>query len=245
MAVLSPPSAFLTPHSYLPPLMFYLLQNDDWIAAAFLLSFVLLVWAVSRSWAFLEGWVTGFFNEEGTRKMFTKRVDVQLNGYVPILVSVSLLLGILVTSYMRSNEMALMSVWGAQNVHLGGSAVLLAFILLKMLLYFVVNRTFFSASSAAEWTRSYTVTLLIEGGLLLPLVVATVFLELSFSGQRISFFGILGIVEILRLMKLKVIFFRGALGYVHIFLYFCTLNLATTFIGWQVLTHIKLLDTIK
>ncbi len=224
----------------------YLLRNDDLLIAAFLLSFLLIVWAVSRSWVFLEGWWTGFFNDEGKRKKFTKHLEVQLNGVVPIIVSVSLLLGVLLASYVQREVPELFQFWKPQEVYLWGCGALLGFILLKQLLYLLVNYTFFSASSTAEWARSYLVTLLVEGVMLFPLVVATLFLDLSSVWQQIWFWSIVGLVELLRLLKLKVIFFHGVLGYVHIFLYFCTLNLATTYVAWQQLTHIKLLlDLVK
>ena len=101
--------------------MSYLLRNDDLLIAAFLLSFLLIVWAVSRSWAFLEGWWTGFFNDEGKRKKFTKHLEVQLNGVVPIIVSVSLLLGILLASYVQREVPELFQLWKPQEVYLWGS----------------------------------------------------------------------------------------------------------------------------
>jgi hypothetical protein len=224
----------------------YLLRNDDLIVAAFLLSFVLIVWAVSRSWAYLEEWWTGFFNEEGKRKIFTKHLDVQLNGVVPIVVSVSALMGILVTGYIQQCAPEVMAAYTPEWTFAGSVCGVLLLIVLKLLLYTLVNYTFFRSEQAGEWAKSYLVTLLLEGCLLLPLVVATVFLDLPIPLQEWGVLLLLAIVELVRLIKLKVIFFRGALGYVHIFLYFCTLNLATTIVAWQILTHIKLLlDIVK
>jgi hypothetical protein len=77
-------------------------------------------------------------------------------------------------------------------------------------------------------------------------VAATVFLDLPTEVQQWWVLLIISGIEVLRLIKLKVIFFRGALGYVHIFLYFCTLNLATSLVAWRLLTQIKLLlDSVK
>ena len=224
----------------------YLLRNDDLIVAAFLLSFLLIVWAVSRSWAYLDEWWTGFFNEEGKRKKFTKHLDVQLNGVVPIVVSVSALMGILVAGYIQHKEPALMAEFTPEVVFAGSVGGVFLLILLKQLLYFLVNCTFFRKEQAGEWAKSYLVTLLLEGMLLFPLVVAAVFLDLPIELQEWAVLLLLVVVELVRLIKLKVIFFRGALGYVHIFLYFCTLNLATNIVAWQILTHIKLLlDIVK
>lgn len=224
----------------------YLLRNDDVIAAALLLSFVFIVWAVARSWTFLEGWCAGFFNSERKRKKFTKHLDVQLNGCALIVLSVSLLLGVLVTSYVQHGVPEVMEAYPPQWVFLIGAAGGLTVVLLKLLLYYLVNRTFYSGEQTAEWTTAYLVTLLMESVLLLPLVVATVYLDATFGVQKWWWLGVLVVVELVRLMKLKVTFFRGALGYVHIFLYFCTLNLATDLISWRLLTQIKLLlDTVK
>ena len=224
----------------------YLLLHDDMIAAALLLSFMFIVWAVARSWAFLENWCVVFFNSGRKRKKFTQHLDVQLNGCVPIVLSVSLLLGILVTSYVQHGALEVWEQFTPQCVFAVGSGGVFAVIVLKLLLYYLVNRTFFSAEQTAEWTTAYLVTLLLEAVLLLPLVMATVYLNLPMREQEWGWWAILIVVELVRLMKLKVTFFRGALGYVHIFLYFCTLNLATSLIFWRLLTQIKLLlDTVK
>lgn len=224
----------------------YLLRYDDWIVSAFLLSFLLIVWAVSRSWTFLEGWWTGFFRVETNRKKFTKHLDVQLNGCIPIVVSVCLLLGIMVTGYVQQSAPEVFAAYSPCYIFAIGAGGVGTVIVLKLLLYAIINRIFFSKEQREEWTITYLVTLLYEAIFLLPLVAAIVFLDLPLGGQKWWLLSILCGTEILRFMKLKVTFFRGALGYVHIFLYFCTLNLATTLVGWRLLTQIKLLlDTVK
>ena len=224
----------------------YQLRNDDIITTAILLSFMLTVWAVSRSWPYLEAWWGGFFNEERKRKKFTKHLDVQLNGCVPIMVSASLMFGILVTKYVQEFAPEVFHEFTPQVVFVCGAGGILALIVLKLLLYLLVNLTFFNSAQAGEWTASYLVTLLFEAILLLPLSVAIVFLDLSTEVQQWWVLFIISGIEVLRLIKLKVIFFRGALGYVHIFLYFCTLNLSTSLVAWRLLTQIKLLlDSVK
>lgn len=224
----------------------YLLRYDDWIISAFLLSFLLIVWAVSRSWTFLEGWWTGFFRQESNRKNFTKQHDVQLNGCIPIVVSVSLLLGILVTGYVQQTTPELLQEHSPNLILAFGVGGVGTIIVLKLALYAIINTIFFSKEQREEWTISYLVTLLYEAIILFTLVASTVFLDLHLGGQKWWLLCILCGTEILRFIKLKVTFFRGALGYIHIFLYFCTLNLATTLVGWRLLTQIKLLlDTVK
>ena len=224
----------------------YQLRNDDIITTAILLSFMLTVWAVSRSWPYLEAWWGGFFNEERKRKKFTKHLDVQLNGCVPIMVSASLMFGILVTKYVQEFAPEVFHEFTPQVVFACGAGGILTLVVLKLLLYLLVNLTFFNNAQAGEWTASYLVTLLFEAILLLPLSVAIVFLDLPTEAQQWWVLFIISGIEVLRLIKLKVIFFRGALGYVHIFLYFCTLNLSTSLVAWRLLTQIKLLlDTVK
>ena len=224
----------------------YLLRYDDWIVSAFLLSFLLIVWAVSRSWTFLEGWWTGFFRIETNRKKFTKHLDVQLNGCIPIVVSVCLLLGIMVTGHVQQSTPEVFAAYSPCYIFAIGAGGVGIVIVLKLLLYAIINRIFFSKEQREEWTITYLVTLLYEAIFLLPLVASVIFLDLPLWGQKWWLLSILCGTEILRFMKLKVTFFRGVLGYVHIFLYFCTLNLATTLVGWRLLTQIKLLlDTVK
>ena len=225
----------------------YHLQNDDWIVSAFLLSFMLIVWAVSRSWTFLEGWWTGFFRiESNHRKKFTKQHDVQLNGCIPIVISASLLLGILVMGYVQLcipeafHEHTPSIIFG---ISVGGVC---GIIVLKLVLYTIINSIFFNKEQRGEWIVSYLVTLLYETLFLLPLAAATIFWDIPLIAQKWWLISILIVIEALRFIKLKVTFFHGLLAYFHIFLYFCTLNLATTLIGWRLLTQIKLLlDTVK
>jgi hypothetical protein len=152
----------------------------------------------------------------------------------------------MVTGYVQQSAPEVSDTYPPNKILAIGIGGVGTVIVLKLLLYAIINRIFFSKEQREEWTITYLVTLLYGAIFLLPLVAAIVFLDLPLGGQKWWLLSILCGTEILRFIKLKVTFFRGALGYVHIFLYFCTLNLATTLVGWRLLTQIKLLlDTVK
>ena len=108
---------------------------------------------------------------------------------------------------------------------------------LMLFSYTGVNSVFFPPQKVKLWTDFYLLTLLFEGIILFTISLIVVYSQLSITDCKLPLVLLLGILEIPRIIKLKTIFFPGITGFVHIFLYFCTLNLAPLLLAVQILLN--------
>ena len=95
----------------------------------------------------------------------------------------------------------------------------------KIVLYRWVNKVFFASDSNQAWNNYYLVSILTMGALLLPLTLLVVFFDLSYREAIIAYILLLSIIKMLLLYKCYRTFFKGVVGYLHIILYFCALEI--------------------
>ncbi len=214
----------------------YSLHTDDCVAIAFVLSFLCIAWVVSHSHQFIVDSIVNIFEDNTRSSRFTKRASCQLQGKPLLIIQAATALGLVATYFIHSSTNAAEMPW-----HLFPAATLIACIyyLLRVALYAGVNNVFFAPKKVNSWTDFYLLTTLFEGIALFVLSLGIVYLQVSTSVCKILLILLLVGLEIPRIIKIKSIFFSGLIGYIHIFLYFCTLNLAPPFLVWQILLKIN------
>lgn len=122
--------------------------------------------------------------------------------------------------------------------------VLMAAFLVLWLTYFVakrllvgfVNWIFFRGEKILTYQRAYTLLMCFQS--LLFLMLAMVAVCLPFSPQKLLFVVLiaLGIGKMLLFFKTYAIFFPKIYGALHLFVYFCTLELLPVLVLWRILT---------
>ena len=95
----------------------------------------------------------------------------------------------------------------------------------KVLLYRCVNHVFFDRESNSAWDNYYLISILTTGALLLPLTLLVIFFDLAYQEAIIAYILLMAIVKMLLLYKCYRTFFNDAIGYLHIILYFCALEI--------------------
>ena len=106
---------------------------------------------------------------------------------------------------------------------------------LKMLLYTVVNRTFFDGKRNRQWMKSFLFITSLEGALLFPPVVLHAYFNLALNHVVFCFLVVLSIVKMLTIYRTFVIFFRRNVVQLQIILYFCTLEILPLLAFWSAL----------
>ena len=106
---------------------------------------------------------------------------------------------------------------------------------LKMLLYTVVNRTFFDGKRNRQWMKSFLFITSLEGVLLFPPVVLHAYFNLALNHVVFCFLVVLSIVKMLTIYRSFVIFFRRNVVQLQIILYFCTLEILPLLAFWSAL----------
>ena len=103
-------------------------------------------------------------------------------------------------------------------------AVILGYVLLKMMLYSGVNWVFFESKKIGQWSQFLLFIFSIEGILLFPLVILQVYFDIGLRNTLICSLVIIILLKILSFYKCFDIFFKRTSVFLQIILYFCALE---------------------
>lgn len=109
------------------------------------------------------------------------------------------------------------------------------FFLLRKLMYIFINWIFFTPDETRLWRRSYSYILVTETAMFTPIIALTVFYGLD---EKTSIFLVATVFVATRLLlfyKGYKIFFDKMYGFLHLFVYLCTLEAMTMLIMFNVL----------
>lgn len=203
----------------------YELRNDDVVTSVILLSFVIMAWVIAASWRFLRISIKDFFYHRTRANLFIDRADTVLRGRFFLVLQTSFLQGILFFGFVQS---MLPDVFEGISPYLLLSLttlIVLGYYGAKFVLYRAVNHVFFPPESNRAWDNYYLVSILTTGALLLPLTLLVVFFDLAYREAIVAYVLLMAIVKMLLLYKCYRTFFNGMVGYLHIILYFCALEI--------------------
>ncbi len=122
-------------------------------------------------------------------------------------------------------------------------AVFVAYFLLQVILYSVVNYVFFDAKRNAQWLESKLFLWACQGTLLLPLVMMLAYFGLSVRNSVICLGAAVVLSKLLAIYKQRNIFFPRNGQIVGFFLYLCTHEIVPIIVICSVLTMVS--DSLK
>ena len=215
----------------------YHLRTDDCVTATVLLCFFLTVCVVMRSLRFLRQEIKDFFYIREYRSLFSN--NVKLRGKLFIVCQASCVVGLLSFVYAQEAMPDVFNRVPPYVILLADVAVGLGYFAIQLLLYAIVNRIYFTKEQSSKWTEAYLLCLLAVGTALFPVIVLVVYFDLSLYAAFISCLVVISIVKLSLLYKCHGIFFRYGWGWLHLFLYFCTLELLPMLVLWRVLIYVN------
>lgn len=115
----------------------------------------------------------------------------------------------------------------------------LLLILAKRLLYAIVNGIFFDYDRRRRWADAYLDIIAFTGLALFPAMMVVVYLDLTSEHFLMTVLSILFITKIMLFYKCARNFFRLPHGSLHLFVYFCALELTPDFLLWKSLEQIN------
>jgi len=201
----------------------FTLVGDDLIVGVFLLACFLLAMALADHTHYLKQLVANYSighprslsEEVHTSRSFYMRLSLLLLAVV----SISLVLVIL--SYASGH---ISSQSQAFSMLLWGMAGITAWMLVKTLLYSVVNIILSTPQQTNEWNQVYTDTFIILGILALVYALVGLFFNVSVSVLSLMALALLVFVEIWLSFKAFHIFFLKKYGGLLLIVYLCTLE---------------------
>jgi hypothetical protein len=170
---------------------------------------------------------------EGTTEVTETATEVRFQFFLVLLTGLMLsLLFYFYTLYFVGETFILESQYHLIIIYLG---IVTGYMLMKCLLYSIVNLVFFDSKKNRQWLKSMLFITSIEGILLFPAVILQAYFDISVKNVVIYFTIVLIIVKFLTFYKSYVIFFRQNVFRLQIILYFCALEMIPLLALWSVL----------
>jgi len=123
--------------------------------------------------------------------------------------------------------------------------LMLAYFLVKRMTSSFINWIFFQKEKNFTWQRANTFLVTMEAMFFLVLALVVEYLPIPAEEVLIMSLILVVIVKILLLFKTYQIFFPKMYGTLHLFVYFCTLELVPLLALQQVLTNVAWLSTVQ
>lgn len=215
----------------------YQFRNDSMVTIVVMVSFFLMAWVVSRSRHYLHEQIKDFFHHRKRENLFAQRTQNELRGQVFLVFQTCFLLGILFFDYTQEFMQQVFNQVSPYKTLGLSVGICCTYYLLKVGVYAFINNIFFDRRQCTQWMESYMLCVLGMGVALLPVSLLVVYFDLSMQNTAICFLCILAIDKMLLFYKCFRIFFGYKLGWVHLFLYFCTLEIAPIFILFRALVY--------
>lgn len=206
-------------------------RNDDFVASALLLCLLLIAWVVGNSRHYLAEALRNFSRPQKQHSLFMPQEQAELRGSWLLLAHTAFAAGILMTACVQEFVPTLFAAHSPYAVL--GAATLggLALPLLKLGAYGIVNNVFYDRATAADRRENYLLSMLCMGLLLYPIALLTVFFDLP-AGTALWCVGGAFVLSKALLLKSFLTFSGAAAQKMHIFLYFCTLEMLPLLSLW-------------
>lgn len=117
--------------------------------------------------------------------------------------------------------------------------LILLYVVLKCAVYHFVNWIFFDIERRKMWMKTYFSLIGSCSFLLFPLVLFIIYFNPDYRTSVFSELCIIFIVETLLFYKCIRIFFNQIQGFLHLILYFCTLEIVPLFLLWKGIAYIN------
>jgi hypothetical protein len=210
----------------------YTFQNDSFITGILIVCFLLITFVLSRISGFLLRQTKHIFSPQKSEQTLTEtgsEIKFQFLFMFITCLLYALLYFIYTTHFIAntfifSSEYILLVIYGI---------TILAYMLIRMLLYTIVNNTFSTNKKNLQFQRSILLITSLEGVALFPLVLLLAYFQFSLQNAIIYTATIVILAKILTFYKSFTIFFYQKGGFLQIFLYFCALEMIPLMMLWS------------
>ncbi|MBQ8099015.1 MAG: DUF4271 domain-containing protein [Bacteroidaceae bacterium] len=213
----------------------YSLRSDEFVTSILLLSFFVAMYILTQSMHVLIMQLKNFFYNRDRNQIFTLKSDSEMKNQFYIVLLACFLMTLLFFNYTQER---LTSVFNQVSPYLLlglDMGIFLLFYLGKYACSMIFNWTFFSTQQRSQWMNAYNLMVLVQALCFMPVVLLVVYFDLSITVTIPLVLGIVCLTEILVIFKTKQIFFEYSFGIIHLFLYFCTLELVPLLFLWKTL----------
>jgi hypothetical protein len=216
----------------------YTASNDNVVTGMLLACFILAMVSFAHSRKFVLRQTKNFFYAPNSVSTDISETSREVRFLLFLVFHTSLLLSILYFFYSGINlydKLILSSPYQLLAIYVG---IITLYFVFKVLLYTVVNWTFFDKKKNGQWMHLAVYVTAMTGVCLYPLVLLLAYFNLSMQNTITYFLIVIVLSKILLFYKCYSIFFRKIGGFLQIILYFCALEVVPLLVLWGVLVFI-------
>ena len=210
----------------------YSFQNDSFVTGILIICFLLITFVLSRISDFLLRQAKHFFSTQKSEQTLTETGSEIKFQFLFLFITCLLyaLLYFFYTTHFIANTFIFSSEYILLVIF---SGAIISYMVIRMLLYTIVNNTFFTNKKNLQFQGSLLLITSLEGVALFPLVLLMAYFQYSLQNAIIYTVTILIFAKILTFYKSYTIFFNQKGGFLQIFLYFCALEMIPLIVLWS------------
>ena len=208
-----------------------ILSSDSLITGLLILCFLLITFAFSRiSGFFLKQIKDFFYIQKGERSMTETGNEIKMQLIITAITCLTCaMLYYLYTIHVVTDTF----IFSTKHTLLGVVfLVMVAYFLLKYLLYTIVNKILFDGGKQKKFLTSWVFMTSVEGVFLFPALLLQAYFQFPVQNVAYYCFGVLIFIKILTFYKSYVIFFSQKGLYMQNILYFCALEMVPLLSLW-------------
>jgi len=230
------PEIVIRPDGYTATPLPYRLWRDNWVTAIILVCFFIITLIIHFNRDHFKSQLRSLFYDRH-RQNDTRAVQTSIEENSSLLLTIMLCLisGLGFFEYIQSQRGVFLGQLSPYLLIALYTACWAAYFLIKNITYYFVNWIFFDAESRLLWKDSASFLISLETILLFVIFVISVYFSFSINAAFWAVLSLIIIIKLLLLYKTFQIFFGEKYGSLHLFVYFCTLEIAPLLVVVKIL----------
>ena len=211
----------------------YLLRSDWLITGILFLCLILTSFAFSRGKVYLLQQMKSFFTTRERASLFDDATATDLRFSIVLILQTCMLLSLYLYDYFALNVSQLFETTPRILILSAFIFGIITFLLMKWLLFYIVNKTFFNQTQNTLWMNAYWNIIIWIGFLFLPVIMLVVYFDISSQNSLLMVLFVILCMKILLFYRCFRNFFNKLYGTLHFILYFCALEILPDLILWK------------
>ena len=215
----------------------YRLSSDDYVKALLLMSFFIAALFIARNIRNLKEKVKNFLRPYSSITDTMQSTNTEIRGQTFLILQTCLTIAVLFFDY---TQWRLTDVFNQNSpyVLLGiDTLIAAAYFAIKFTAYRFVNWIFFDRSRRRYWGEVYLLSVMALDFALFVVAMLVVYFDLALEAAGMAVLLIVALLKTTLFIKCKQIFFNSFPDFVHLILYFCTLEILPVLLLWKALVY--------
>lgn len=223
----------------------YSIYNDSIILSLLILSILSCCHTLATNGYSIAERIKNIYFDTGHSNPYNSRSEISLSGNITLYILVIFSSTVIALDSMQN----VTDITDRNNAYITIAILGIAFaifLLLKRIIYDIVNLTLFGREQAKQWKESYFFTIKIMGILLLPLsALLIIYPSISDIITVIYLSFAIILYQIMLIIRCFNIIFTEKCYFLDIFLYLCAIELLPLGLVWYAISKTNLLEIIK